>query len=217
MSKQVEKGVFITGTDTGVGKTFAAAALVKRLKAHYWKPVQTGPVEEHDAPEVKRLSGLKADHIFPCLYSFPDPLSPHEAAKRVQQKIEFENFKLPDIKDGEFVVVEGAGGVMVPLDDRYLMLDLVGQLGLPALIVARSGLGTINHTLLTITALRNHGIKLAGVIMNGPENRANLEAIEQYGKTEVLAELPFCTDVSPESLNTLMPRLDRVAKYFGRE
>ncbi|MCZ4282141.1 dethiobiotin synthase [Kiloniella laminariae] len=217
MSKQLEKGVFITGTDTGVGKTFAAAALVKRLKAHYWKPVQTGPEEEHDAPEIQRLSCIETDQILPCLYSFPDPLSPHEAAKRVKQKIEFGHFKLPDIKSKEFLVVEGAGGVMVPLDDRHMMLDLMAQLELPALIVARSGLGTINHTLLTITALRNRGVKLAGVILNGPENKANLEAIEQYGKTEVLAELPFCTDVTPESLGSLMPRLDRVAQYFGRE
>ncbi|MEH6632258.1 MAG: dethiobiotin synthase [Halopseudomonas aestusnigri] len=209
-------GLFVTGTDTEVGKTFAAASLVAALSASYWKPIQTGPFIDHDTPEIQRLTGIGENSLYPCSYSFPDPLSPHQAALNVDQTISLENIKLPDLGVDEFLVVEGAGGALVPLNNEDMMSDLMVRLNLPVVIVARSGLGTINHTLLTIEAIRLRGVSLAGVIMNGPENSSNRSAIEQYGRIEVLAELPHCDDVSFNTIATLKPKLQRVAEFFGR-
>ncbi|OUS13685.1 dethiobiotin synthase [Rhodospirillales bacterium 47_12_T64] len=211
-----QRGLFVTGTDTEVGKTFVAAALVARLKASYWKPVQTGPEQDHDTPEIQRLTGIAEQSIYPCSYTFPDPLSPHTAAKRADQTINIDNIRLPSIQRDEYLIVEGAGGAFVPLNDHYMMSDLMVRFNLPVVIVARSGLGTINHTLLTVEALRRRGISLAGVIMNGPENSDNRKAIEQYGRVQVLAELPHCEEVNQNTIATLMPKLDKVAELLGR-
>ncbi|KLN61162.1 hypothetical protein WH96_08355 [Kiloniella spongiae] len=209
-------GLFVTGTDTEVGKTFVSAALVKSLTASYWKPVQTGPDQDHDTPEIQRLTGIAERSIYPCSYSFPDPLSPHEAARRVGQTIDLSNINLPSISEDEFLIVEGAGGALVPLNDQFMMTDLMVKVNLPVVIVARSGLGTINHTLLTIEALKSRGLTLAGVIMNGPENRGNREAIEEYGTVPVVAELPRCESVTAESIVGLMPRLQRFSESLNR-
>ncbi|WP_419901733.1 dethiobiotin synthase [Kiloniella sp.] len=209
-------GVFITGTDTEVGKTFAAASLVAALSASYWKPIQTGPFKDHDTPEIQRLTGIGDKSIYPCSYSFPDPLSPHAAANNVEQTIILDDVQLPSLGEKEFLVVEGAGGALVPLNDHFMMSDLMVRLNFPVVIVSRSGLGTINHTLLTIEALRRRGLTLAGVIMNGPENSGNREAIEQYGNIEVLAELPHCEYVNFNTIASLKPKLKRAAELFGR-
>ncbi|MFD2207119.1 dethiobiotin synthase [Kiloniella antarctica] len=209
-------GLFVTGTDTEVGKTFVAASLVKALKASYWKPIQTGPFKDHDSPEIQRLTGIDETSIYSCSYSFPDPLSPHAAAKNVDKVIDLENIRLPEHGAEEFLVVEGAGGVLVPLNDDFMMIDLIVRLGFPVVIVARSGLGTINHTLLTLESLRSREINVAGVIMNGPANPGNRNAIEKYGDIEVLAELPQCDDVSFNTIASLKPKLQRVTELFGR-
>ncbi|WP_417453510.1 dethiobiotin synthase [Kiloniella sp.] len=209
-------GLFVTGTDTEVGKTFVSAALVESLRASYWKPVQTGPVQDHDTPEIQRLTGGAYRKIYPCSYSFPDPLSPHEAARRVRETIDLDKIELPSISENEFLIVEGAGGALVPLNDQFMMTDLMVKVNLPVVIVARSGLGTINHTLLTIEALQRRGITLAGVIMNGPKNKGNREAIEEYGKIAVVAELPRCEVVTPETIIGLLPRLKRFSASLGR-
>ena len=209
------RGVFVTGTDTGVGKTVVSAALLRRVRGRYWKPVQTGPECDHDLPEVQRLTGLPARHFAPSFASYPDPLSPHEAAKRVGQRIDFAAIDFPAIdcptSHDLFWIVEGAGGALVPLDDDHLMTDLMKKLGLPVVVVARSTLGTINHSLLTLEALRARGRTVAGVILNGPENPANKAAIEQFGQVAVLAELPLLDGVTASALDAVMPRLDQAA------
>ncbi|WP_085900396.1 dethiobiotin synthase [Kiloniella majae] len=216
IKKSSINGLFVTGTDTEVGKTFVSAALVESLRASYWKPVQTGPDLDHDTPEILRLTGGTDRKIYPCSYSFPDPLSPHEAARRVRETIDLDKIELPSISENEFLIVEGAGGALVPLNDQFMMTDLMVKVNLPVVIVARSGLGTINHTLLTIEALQRRGVTLAGVIMNGPENKGNREAIEEYGKIPVVAELPRCELVTPETIIGLMPRLERFSASLGR-
>ncbi|WP_085908369.1 dethiobiotin synthase [Kiloniella majae] len=216
IKKSSINGLFVTGTDTEVGKTFVSAALVESLRASYWKPVQTGPDLDHDTPEILRLTGGADRKTYPCSYSFPDPLSPHEAARRVRETIDLDKIELPSISKNEFLIVEGAGGALVPLNDQFMMTDLMVKVNLPVVIVARSGLGTINHTLLTIEALQRRGITLAGVIMNGPENKGNREAIEEYGKISVVAELPRCDVVTPETIIGLMPRLERFSASLGR-
>lgn len=182
------QGLFVTGTGTEIGKTVAAAALVKALEADYWKPVQSGADEDDDTAEVQRLTGCV---VHAPTYVLKEPLSPHEAARREGVTIEMGRLAPPETDAP--LVVEGAGGLLVPLNDSALMIDLIAALGMPSVVVASSGLGTINHTLLSLEALRARDLPIAGVVLNGPSNPANREAIETYGRIRILGEL-FPTD-----------------------
>ncbi len=180
---------FISGTDTDVGKTVAAAVFMAGLPgACYWKPVQSGVSEGSDTEFVRRVTGLAHDRFFPETYRLDAPLSPHAAAALEGVSIELSAFDLPESSGP--LVVEGAGGLMAPLNRDALMTDLMKHLGLPVLLVARSGLGTINHTLLSLEQLRREQIPVLGVVMNGPENPSNREAIEHFGRARVVLELP---------------------------
>jgi dethiobiotin synthase len=139
-------GFFVTGTDTDVGKTVVSAWLVARLGAFYWKPVQAGNHPEIDSAIVRRLTGLPPDRILPEAYVLPEPIAPHEAARRAGITIDMERLVPPPCNRP--LVVEGAGGLMVPLTDRAYVIDLATELHLPIILVTRSTLGTINHTLL---------------------------------------------------------------------
>lgn len=189
----------VTGTDTGIGKTVVSAILTKGLEATYWKPVQSGLKEETDTEAVKRMTGLYDNHFKEETYQLTEPLSPHASAAIDGIRIDMDAFSIP-MYDTDHLVVEGAGGVLVPLNDNYLIIDLIDQLELPALIVARSELGTLNHTLLTIEALRRCQIPIIGVIMNGPQNESNRKAIEHYGNTSVLAEINLIESLTADGL-----------------
>ncbi len=199
-------GFFVTGTDTDIGKTLVSAWLTIHLGATYWKPVQSGLEDETDTETVRRFAELPDDRIALEAFRLPDPLSPHEAARRAGVQIKLADFVLPET-DG-FIVVEGAGGLMVPLNDDALMIDLAEDLGLPVILVARSTLGTINHTLLSLEALRRRGLPVAGVVMVGPENPHNRIAIERYGRTQVLAEIPWLDRIDKAALGAIEPELD---------
>ncbi|HLN24301.1 MAG TPA: dethiobiotin synthase [Patescibacteria group bacterium] len=179
-------GVFVTGTDTDVGKTMVSAWLVRSWRADYWKPIQSGTDDCWDADVIRKVA--PDSHVHPSTYALKAPLSPHEAARLEGVTLRGEMFRLPPTQHP--LVVEGAGGALVPINDDEVMADVMLRLGLPVLVVARSGLGTINHTLLTLEALRHRGLTVAGVILNGPPNPANARAIEQFGKIPVIAELP---------------------------
>lgn len=179
------RGLFVTGTGTGVGKTAAAACLAKALGAGYWKPIQTGWPEDDDTARVAELTGVP---VFPSAYRLKLPRSPHEAATAENVLIDLGPISLPMANLP--LVVEGAGGVMVPLNDRQTMADLMVRLGLPVVLVAATGLGTINHTLLSLEALRTRGLMVRGVVLDGPPDAANREAIEAFGHVRVLGELP---------------------------
>ena len=183
--------VFVTGTDTGVGKTWVSAWLAKSWGAAYWKPVQSGTIEGWDADLVKQVAPNV--RIFSSRHAFPEPLSPDQAATRAGVRIDLDDFTLPD-HDGP-LVVEGAGGLLVPLDDLTLMADLMLRLGLPLVLVARTGLGTINHTLLSVAEIRRRKLPLEGVILVGPENTDNRDAIEHFGGVPVVAHLPPLADI----------------------
>lgn len=194
---------FITGTDTEIGKTVASAWVMLHLKSKYWKPVQSGMDDETDAEAIASITECASDAIFPSTYELQEPLSPHEAARRDGVTIELSAFSLPET-DGP-LVVEGAGGLMVPLNDREYMIDLIAHLGLPSILVCRSGLGTINHTLLSLEALRNRNLPVAGVIIVGPPEPHNRQAIEYYGKIPVLGEIPQLVSVNKEALLEIEP------------
>ncbi|MBF0584797.1 MAG: dethiobiotin synthase [Magnetococcales bacterium] len=187
----MERGFFVTGTDTGVGKSVASAWLLHRWDGNYWKPVQSGAgTEEGDTAVVQRLSGLPAERFHPPAYTLALPRSPHEAANHEGITIRMDHLKLPNATPRPWVV-EGAGGIMVPLNENHLMLDLMVQLELPIILVARTTLGTINHTLLSLAALRSRNLTIAGVILNGVPDHENRRAITHYGQVAILADIPL--------------------------
>jgi dethiobiotin synthetase len=187
---------FITGTDTGVGKTVLSALLCAALDAAYWKPIQTGTEVDSDSETVRALAGLAPEKSFKEAYQFAPPVSPHLAARLAGVRIDLSKIKLPVDTENGSLIVEGAGGVLVPLNEKDLMVDLMRQLGLPVLLAARSSLGTINHTTLSLAALRNAGVEVAGVVMIGAPNAENRAAIEEYGKVRVVGEIPWLTEIN---------------------
>ncbi|MDE7546811.1 dethiobiotin synthase [Acetobacter fabarum] len=192
-------GVFVTGTDTGVGKTFVSACLVQRWQAAYWKPLQSGLADEvGDTATVTHLAPGAVS--FPSAGVFQASLSPQAAAEAEGVQVCRAQLALPKVEDGRLLVVEGAGGVMVPATDELMMLDLAAIWGLPVVLVARSGLGTLNHTLLSLQALRSRGVAVAGVVLNGPYNPANSRTIAQLGKVRILAEVAHLPSLSPDSV-----------------
>lgn len=199
-------GFFVTGTDTNVGKTVVAAWLVQRLGACYWKPVQAGNHPETDSAIVRRLTDAPDGRILPEAYVLPEPIAPHEAARRAGTPIDMSRLVLPMCDRP--LVVEGAGGLMVPLNEDAYVIDLATELHLPIILVARSTLGTINHTLLSLEAIRRRGLPLAGIVVNGPETPHNRAAIERYGKVEVIAEIPWLDQVTAATLKAIQPELD---------
>lgn len=192
--------VFVTGTDTDAGKTVASAWLCLHSGADYWKPIQSGHPPDRDAATVIRLSGARAH---PERHLLLAPLSPYHAAGREGLRITLDDFRLPETSRP--LVIEGAGGVLVPVNESETMLDLMAWLGAPVIVAARSGLGTINHTCLTLAALRSRGLPVLGVILSGPANPENRAAIEQFGNTRVLAEIPPLDPLNREALARLAP------------
>ena len=199
-------GFFVTGTDTDVGKTVVSAWLLAHLDACYWKPVQAGAEPETDSATVRRLAEVSADRILPEAYLLSEPIAPHEAAQRTGIAIDMAKLVPPPCDRP--LVVEGAGGLMVPLTDEAYVVDLATELHLPLILVTRSTIGTINHTLLSLEAIRRRGLPLAGVVINGPETPHNRAAIERYGQVEVIAEIPWLETVSRSTLLAIQPELD---------
>jgi dethiobiotin synthetase len=202
----VLRGLFVTGTDTGVGKTVAAAALLIRYRSQvalrYWKPIQTGIEQDDDTAEVARLADCRPHELFTSGVRLERPVSPHLAARLSGRPIDLDALAAlaHSEPDSSRWIVEGAGGVLVPVSDTANMADLMMHLGLPVVVVARTALGTINHTLLTLEALRQRAIQTAGVIMIGVPNPDNREAIEQYGHVHVLGEMPHIEPMTSAGL-----------------
>ena len=189
-------GYFVTGTDTNVGKTVLSALLVAALNAVYWKPVQTGAIESTDREAVRRWTGAEEERLPPERFRFDPPVSPHLAAREAGITITLDAFEFPAAPANRKWIVEGAGGVMAPLNDHELMRDLILRIGFPAVVAARTSLGTINHTLLTLSALREARIPIHGVALIGDENMENRRAIEHYGDIEVIGAVPRLTKIN---------------------
>jgi len=211
--------LFVTGTDTEVGKTVVCGILMRRYGAKadlgYWKPVATGAEGDRDLETVRSL--LDDDAACPPeAFLFGPPVSPHLAARWAGASIDtnavaarFE--EIGDGHPGRNWIVEGIGGAMVPLNDTGAMVaDLIAAMGLPCLVVARSTLGTINHTLLTLEALRHRDVEVAGVVLNGPANEDNREAIERFGRTRVIDTLPPLAKVDRTTVAEAASAFDRM-------
>ncbi|MBA2880350.1 dethiobiotin synthase [Desulfosalsimonas propionicica] len=188
MTLRLPERFFIAGTDTGIGKTMTAAILMAGLKGTYWKPIQSGHAQGSDTGWIMTVTGLPKHHFHPETYRLSRPLSPHAAARADGLCIDLEAFALPECTGP--LIVEGAGGIMVPLNEKAMITDLIKHLGLPVLLVAKSGLGTINHTLLSLEQLKRREIAVAGIVLNGEPNPENREAIADYGKVPLPAEIP---------------------------
>ena len=205
----------VCGTDTDVGKTVVSALLVEGLGARYWKPVQSG-IEPGggDAATLERLLALPPQRLLPEVYRLSLPASPHWAAERDGVRIEPDRLGLP-AGDGP-LVVETAGGLLVPLRRDWLQIEQIALWRLPVLLVARSGLGTLNHTLLSVEALRQRSIPLLGLVLNGPLHPDNPRTLAELAGVPVLAELPPLEPLSDEGLRQQWRRLDLASRLQRR-
>ena len=189
------KGYFVTGTDTNVGKSLTAAALTLMLSGTYWKPVESG---DSDYEKVKEWTGLPEPHFIPPTYSLKAPLSPDQAARRENICIDLSCCQKPVTSNP--LIIEGAGGIFAPLNEKEFVLDLIKKFQLPAIIVSRGTLGTINHTLMTIEVLRQHKTAIHGIVFNGELHHENQLAIEQKGKVRTLFHLPHFEELNSKTL-----------------
>lgn len=199
--------LFITGTDTGVGKTVVAAILMAGLNGIYWKPVQSGLEEITDTEWIKEKTGLPDTRFCQETYRLRLPLSPHASAAHDGIRIDLEAFQIPVTEETDHLIIEGAGGLMVPLNEQDFMVDLMERTGARILLVSPTKLGTINHTLLSLAQLRRRGLTIMGIIMNGDRHQSNREAIEYYGKVRVLAEVEPLPVINPEVLKQVFEGL----------
>lgn len=191
--------IFVTGTDTNVGKTVASTILALKFGYRYWKPIQCGSLEFSDTDWVKQYIG--AEKIQKEAYRFHDSLSPHLAARNEGKQIALQD--LIEQFPNEKTIIEGAGGLMVPINSSKLLIDFIPKNQCKIVLIARSSLGTINHTLLSIEALRKRKLALKGVIIIGDINSDNKDSIEEYGQTKVLGEIPFLEKINLECLSKI--------------
>ena len=198
----MNEGYIVTGTDTDVGKTVASAGLVAALGATYWKPVQAGLADGTDSETVRKLAAVTSERILPEGYRLQTPCSPHEAARIDGLRIERSRLARPSI--GNKLIIEGAGGIMVPVNDGELMLDLFADWALPIILVARTTLGTINHSLMSIHALRSRGLPIAGILFAGEKNEASEAAITSFGQVTHLGRLPWIDPLTAGALAEAM-------------
>ena len=196
------KRIVITGTDTGIGKTVFAAGLAGLLDGFYWKPVQSGLDGETDSEVVERLAGLPMGRVLPEVYRLTMPLSPHRSAEIDGVAIEAAKLSLPDLPGP--LIIEGAGGLMVPLNRQTRFIDIFREWKLPVILCARTALGTINHTLLSIEALRARSIPVIGVAFIGEEMADSQRTIAEFGNVPQLGRLPHLDPLTPKALRQAM-------------
>lgn len=199
----MSRAIIISGTDTDAGKTVVAAGLTLCLEgAHYWKPVQSGTAPSTDTATVKALTALPDDRFLPEAYLLQEPASPHFSARLEGVEISANLLTLPTIDAP--LIIEGAGGLMVPLSENLLTIDLFARWNRPVILVARTGLGTINHSLLSIEALRARKIPIGGIIFSGDPHPENERIIPHFADVPVLGRLPRLTNLNPDTLCTAM-------------
>lgn len=208
----------VVGTGTEIGKTITCAVLLSRYagisQLTYWKPIATGSAEERDTEVIERLCG-PAVEILQELYLFEPPVSPHLAARLAGEKIDPEQV-VQALKtyqqDQRALIIEGIGGLLVPLtSDGYLLAELFKEMALPCLLVASSTLGTINHTLLSLEAMRSRDLNVVGVVLNGPPQDENRQAIETFGNVPIVSEIEHLPTLSRETVLQTSHGFDREA------
>jgi dethiobiotin synthetase len=195
----MRESVFVTGTDTNIGKTILSALLIAALDGVYWKPIQTGAREGTDRRTVIKLAEISDERTLPECYCFDPPVSPHLAAEASGVRIDLAQIQSPG-NSGSPVIAEGAGGILVPINDSQLMLDVARHIGFPIVIASRAALGTINHTLLTVRALLCAKLPIKGVVMIGDRNRDNERSVEHFAAVPIVGRIPWLDKMNREAL-----------------
>jgi len=192
----------VCGTDTDVGKTLVSAVLVQGLQASYWKPVQCGELASGgDSGQVQALTAAKTGRILPEAYKLKQPASPHQAAAAEGISLNESQLNLPVVQGN--LVVELAGGLLVPLRHDLLQIEMLQRWGLPVVLVTRTGLGTLNHSLLSLEALERRRIHLLGVVVNGQPHPANEASLQSIGKVQILGRIPTLERVDASAIKGL--------------
>lgn len=206
----VQKGLIIAGIGTEIGKTVVSAIVVEALQADYWKPVQSGALEDSDTESVRRLISNSRSRFHPEAYRLREPLSPHAAADLEWVTIDLSQLTIPQADNA--LVIELAGGLMVPLNHRELNIDWVKKTGLPVVLVSRNYLGSINHTLLSVEACRTRQIPVLGIVFNGPSVPASesvilsLTGLPCIGR--VAEEIELTQDLIGQYAEKFLPQLN---------
>lgn len=202
---------FVSGIDTEVGKTVISAILVKALEADYWKPVQSGDLDHTDTDKVRAWAGMSPERIHPEAYRLNLPMSPHASAAADGIRIELDAFQLP--ATDRPLIVEGAGGLMVPLNESDCIIDLIAQLAIPVVLVSRNYLGSINHTLLSVEALRRRNIPIAGLVFNDETVPTTESVIRSMTGLPVLFRVPKLEAVDTEIIAGLAAKVQAALPF----
>ncbi|MBC8986520.1 dethiobiotin synthase [Pedobacter sp. N36a] len=189
---------FITGIGTGIGKTIVSAILTQKLASDYWKPIQSGDLEQSDSLSIKDLISNTKTVIHPEQYRLSQPLSPHLSARLDGIEIKTQDLKLPATKNQ--LIIEGAGGLMVPINEKELILDLIPVLNAKLIIVSQNYLGSINHTLLSLEVLKSRNIQVQGIIFNGEANKESESYIANYTGIPILGNIPKLARLDKKSI-----------------
>lgn len=200
----MSKKIFVTGIGTDVGKTVASAILCEALNAGYWKPIQSGAKTDSDSKTIQKLCGDNI-RIFPEVYRLQEPLSPHSAARIDEVEIDSNELQLPDFEGN--LIIEGAGGLMVPLNREYLLSDWVIEHNLPVIVISRHYLGSLNHTMLSLEFLLAKGIEVKGVLFVGKDNDNNESLICSRYQVRHLGNLPEVAGVTTTYIKTYAKEL----------
>jgi len=208
--------LFITGIDTEVGKTVISAIIVQALGAAYWKPVQCGDLSFSDSDKIKEWTHIKENWIQKEAYRLEAPMSPHAAAELEGVEINLDHFQIPEV-DAQMLIIEGAGGLYVPLNRKDCMIDLIQKLGAPVILVSKNYLGSINHTLLSINALKESNINIAGIIFNGEETPTTQSIIEQMGEVPIIGRVEQMETIDRENITKEANKIHHslMIKLFG--
>ncbi len=199
-----QRPIFITGIGTGVGKTIVSAILVEKLKADYWKPIQSGDLDNSDTDHVRSLVSNSTTVFHPEAYRLTQPFSPHKSAAIDGTYIDAEKIVLP--KTNNQLIIEGAGGLMVPLNENFLMIDLIKQLDAEVILVSKNYLGSINHTLMSAFILKSYGIKLSRLVFSGEQNQDSENIIEKYLQIETL-HIPYFDVLNLEIVSSFAEKM----------
>ena len=183
----MNKTYFVTGIGTEIGKTVSSAVLVEKLKADYWKPIQAGDLDNSDTLKVQNLISNSVSKFHPEVYRLTQPFSPHYAAELDGVDIDLNKIIIPQTNNS--LIIEGAGGLMVPINRKELMIDLIQKLDVEVILISKNYLGSINHTLLSIEALKWRNINVKGIIFNGVKNEASESIILERSQLNYLGRV----------------------------
>jgi dethiobiotin synthetase len=201
-----KRPIFVTGIGTGVGKTIVSAILVEKLQADYWKPIQSGDLEQSDTIMVKSLVSNPISYFYPEAYRLTQPYSPHKSAALDGIEIDPDKIIMPETDNQ--LIIEGAGGLMVPLNNDFLMIDLIKKLDAEVVLVSRNYLGSINHTLLSLEALYSRDIPLKAIVFNGPVDEYSEQVIGAKAKNAHVIHIPEIENINKEILSSYLDRID---------